>query len=111
MKVEQQRIGTVDVLTPVGTLIEQDAERFLKTLMARVRATNPRVVLDMHEVPYMDSAALEGLLTAAEELSESASALKLAGVTATCREILELTGLSARVRFFEDVQGAVKSFL
>jgi len=111
MKVEQQRIGTVDVFTPVGTLIDQDAERFLKTLLARVRSTNPRIVVDMHEVPYMDGGALEGLLTAADEQAEGASALKLAAVTPTCREILELTGLSSHFRFFEDVQAAVKSFL
>jgi anti-anti-sigma factor len=69
------------------------------------------MVLAMQEVPYADSSALEGLLAATDELHERASSLKLAGVTPTCREILELTGLSSHFRYFKDVQDAVKSFL
>jgi anti-anti-sigma factor len=111
MKVEQQQIGTVDVFTPVGALIDQDAERFARMLLDRLESANARAVVDLHEVPYMDSSALEGLLAASEEVADRATGLKLANVTPTCREILELTGLSNRFRFFESVQDAVKSFL
>lgn len=111
MKIEQLRVGSVDVLTPMGTLTDQDAEKFLKTLQQKLQASNPRVVLCLHEVPYMDSSALEGLLKASEDLAERATGLKLASVTPTCREIIELTGLSTRFRFFEGVEDAVKSFL
>ena len=111
MKIEQQQIGTVDVFSPIGALVDQDGESFVKTLGQRLKSANPRVVVAMHEVPYVDSAALEGLLNATEELQERASALKLANVTSTCREIFELTGVASRFRFFKDVQDAVKSFL
>ena len=111
MKIEQQQVGTVDVITPLGPLVDQDAETFSKTLLARVKSPNPRVVLAMQEVSYVDSDALEGLLAAADELKDRASSLKLATVTPTCREIFELTGLSARFCFFKDVQDAVKCFL
>jgi DNA-binding ferritin-like protein len=59
----------------------------------------------------MDSEALEGLYTAADRLAERASSLKVAAATATCREILELTGVATHLRFFRDVQDAVRSFL
>jgi len=111
MKIEQQQVGTVDVFTPMGPLVDQDGENFSKALLTRVKSPNPRIVLAMQEVPYVDSKALEGLLAATDELNERASSLKLATVTPTCREIYELTGLSARFRFFKDVQDAVKSFL
>lgn len=111
MKVEQQQIGTVDVFTPVGALIDQDAEHFARLLLDRLESANARAVVDLHEVPYMDSSALEGLLAASEEVADRATGLKLANVTPTCREILELTGLSNRFRFFESIQDAVKSFL
>jgi len=111
IKIEQQRVGSVDVLTPVGTLVDQDAEHFAKTLDAKLHSANPRVVVCMQEVPYMDSIALEGLNTAAETLADRATGLKLACVTPTCREILELTGLAPRLRFFEELQDAIKSFL
>lgn len=111
MKIERQQVGTVDVFTPVGALVDQDGEKFIKTLLARLKSANPRVVVSMNEVPYMDSAALTGLLDATDELSDRAMSLSLARVTSGCREILELTGLANRFRFFEDVQHAVRSFL
>ncbi len=111
MKVEQQTVGTVDVLTPVGALVDENSEQFCALILEHLHASNPRIVISMQEVPYMDSAALEGLLRATEELSDRAMSLKLAKVTPTCREILELTGLSAKFRFFNEVQDAVKSYL
>ena len=111
MKVEQQQIGTVDVLKPTGALVDEDAEQFLKTLNQRLRSPNPRVVVAMQEVPYVDSAALDGLLSATEAMQDYAMSLKLAAVSPTCREILELTGLSGRFRLFKNVEDAVKSFL
>ena len=111
MKIERQRVGTVDVLTPAGPLVDQDGEKFMAVVMDRLGSTSPRVVLSMQEVPYMDSVALEGLLMATEKLNEQATALKLANLTPTCREILELTGLAGRFRLFKDVSDAVKSFL
>lgn len=113
MKTEVRKIGTVDIFAPVGPLSDQDAESFCKALMARLapEAGNVRIGVAMQDVPYMDSAALEGLLAATETLGERGTCLKLAGVTPTCREIFELTGLSSRFRFFTSVEDVVKSFL
>lgn len=111
MKVERQKVGTVDVLRPIGPLIDQDVEPFAKALGERVRTPNPRVVVAMQEVPYLDSVALERLLEAADELSDRAMSLKLAGLSPACREILEITGLAGKFSLFTDVQDAVRSFL
>lgn len=111
MKVEQQRVGTVDVFTPLGALVDEDAEEFSRVLLERLRSPNPRVVVSLQDVPYMDGIALEGLLVAADDLMERATSLKLVNVTPTCREILELTALAGRFRFFQDTEDAVKSFL
>jgi len=111
MKIERSTVGTVDVLKPSAALIEDDATDFTKLLLARLKSPNPRVVVSLQDVPYMDSTALEGLLDGSDELAQRAAALKLAQVPPTCREILELTGLAGRFRFFEEVQDAVRSYL
>jgi len=59
----------------------------------------------------MDSTALNGLVAAADEMAARGTRLKLVAVSPTCREVLELTGLSQRFQFFEDPQDAVRSFL
>lgn len=111
MKIEQQQVGTVDVFAPVGPLVDQDGEAFAKLLLQRVQSSNPRVVVSMQGVPYMDSVAVEALLDATDGLADRATCLKIVEMTSTCREILELTGVAERFQFFEDVQDAVRSFL
>ena len=111
MKLEIKQVGTVDVLTPSGALVDEDAEGFARELLERLRSANPRVVVCMHKVPYVDSVALEGLLSASEELAERALTLNLARVPSTCREILTLTDLDSKFCFFESVEDAVRSYI
>jgi anti-anti-sigma factor len=111
MKIEHQQVGTVDVLTPSGALVDEDAEKFCGVLAKRLQSASPRVVLSLQDVPYLDSTALEGLLQASEDLAEQAMDLKLVRVTPACRDIFALTGLAGRFRFFDDVQDAVRSYL
>ncbi len=111
MKVDQQKIGTVDVLSPVGPLVDEGATAFAKVLLDRVRCPNPRVVVSLSESPYLDSTAVEGLVEASDQLADRAASLRLVETPATCREILELTGVAGQFSFFEDVHSAVRSFL
>ncbi len=96
---------------PDDALADAAAEEFTTRLKGELRGVNPRVVIGMEEVGYVDSVALEGLLDMADELSGRGAQLKLAGVTPTVREILEITGLSGRFQFFDGVDTAVRSFL
>lgn len=111
MKIERQLVGTVEVCAPLDALADEGSEEFANVLMSMLDSPNPRVVVAMNEVGFMDSKALEALLDAADELMDRSLTLKLAGTTPTCREIVELTGLSGRFQFFEDVDAAVRSFL
>lgn len=111
MKIGRQKVGTVEVLSPVGPLIDDDAKQFSKTLLERVKVPNPRLVVVLKEVPVLDSAALEALLDAADHLAPLATTLKLAELSPTCREVLELTGLAGRFRLFNETQDAVRSFI
>lgn len=111
MKVEYQTVGTVEVCKPVGALVDDDAQRFTEHLLTRANRTNSRFVISLHDVPYMDSQALEGLLNASDALHGQSDRLKLVSVAPTCREILEITGLASSFQFFENIEDAVRSFL
>ena len=54
MKIERQQVGTVDVLTPIGPLLDEEAESFAKLLIERVESPNARVVVSLQETPYLD---------------------------------------------------------
>lgn len=111
MKIEHQTFGTVDVCKPVGALVDEDSGEFCQHLLSRADRANGRFIVAMQEVPYIDSQALEGLLTAAEALQARSTRLKLVSVTPTCREILDITGLADHFQFFEHTEDAVRSFL
>lgn len=111
MKIERQEIGTIEVLNPVGAIVDDEVPEFRKLLLERIRGTNPRVVVSLQDVPYMDSEAIETLLDATDELASRAMVLKLAAVSSTCRELFGLTGTTDQFVFFANIQDAVRSFL
>jgi len=111
MKIQEQQKGAVTVLRPAGPITGEDAAQFRSRLM-NVRASSlGRLVVDVGAVPLLDSAALEALVEASRELGRSGQSLKLCGVNETLREVIRLTDLTSRFEYFEDVGGAVRSFL
>lgn len=111
MQIQEQKQGAVTVLRPVGPLIQDDAAQF-KTKLMDVRQTSlGRFVVDAAAVPYIDSAGLEALLDAHEELAKAGQSLKLCAVNETLREVFTLTELSGHFEHFEDAASAVRSFL
>jgi anti-anti-sigma factor len=111
MKIEEQRQGAVTVLKPQGPLVETDLKEFTTALSAAANANMGRCVLDLSEVPFVDSKGLESLLDATDEMARGGRALKLCCVDKTVRQVLELTGLIDQFEHFEDVNSAVRSFL
>lgn len=110
MKISESKVGTVDVMRIGGPLVDDDAEAFISLVKRKLDTPNPRIVLDMEQVAYLDSRGIEGLVETADELEQRGARLRLAAVSSTCREVLDLTGHAHRADFFEDAQTAVRSF-
>lgn len=70
-----------------------------------------RVVIDLSAAPYVDSVGLEALLDLSDQLEACGQTLRLACVSATVREVLDITGLTHRFEYFDDTNTAVRSFL
>ena len=111
MRVKEEKVGTVDVIVPGGPLTDEDSQEFIDVVEKHLQASNPRLVMNLKDVPYMDSHGLEVLLSVVQELRGRSMALKLAELAPTCREILDLTELLGEFEIFDDVDAAVRSFL
>jgi len=111
MDILEQRHGAVTVVKPQGPLILAEAEQFSRHVGEVMLRSLGRLVIDASAVAYVDSAGLESLVSATQELSASGRSLRLCGAGETLREVLELTGLSDRFEYYEDVNTAVRSFL
>ncbi len=111
MEIHEHQHGAVTVLRPDGPLNQADAELFKERLAMVLARSLGRVVLDMSEVPFVDSRGLEVLVDASDELANSGQVLKLCHVNETLREVLDLTGMGSHFEQYDEVNAAVRSFL
>ena len=111
MKIEQIRQGSVEVVTVVDTVTEDEAEELRTVVESAVHANAGRVVLNMTRTPYVDSRGLEALLACAESCRLSGRRLKLVGAADTLREIFEITDLEPEFEFFPDIEHAIRSYV
>jgi len=111
VKIDRLKVGSVSVIAPHGAITQTETEE----LSAIIETTRPpaagRVVLDMGDVPFADSRALETLWDFADRQRTAGQAAKLAAVADTFREILDLTDLLGEFEIFDSVDSAVRSFL
>ena len=111
MKIEQIRQGSVEVVTVVDTVTEDEAEELRTVVESAVHANAGRVILNMTRTPYVDSRGLEALLACAETCRLSGRRLKLVGAADTLREIFEITDLEPHFEFFPDIEHAIRSYV
>jgi len=111
VEITESRQGAVTVVKPAGPICQGDAEQFRVVVLEVLTRSLGRLVVDASAIAYVDSPGLESLLAATDELASGGRLLRVAGAGETLREVIELTDLSDRFEFFDDVQTAVRSFL
>ncbi len=109
MKVHCQPHGKVTVLVPHGPLVTDEVVYLRCSIEEAVASAAKRVVIDMADVPYLDSAGIELLLETCGLQLSTAQRPKLAAFSETCREALELTDVLPRLEAFDSVDSALRS--
>jgi len=103
--------GAVTVVKPMGPITVNEMDEIENRLNALSRDWTKRVVLNMSEVAFLDSAGLELILRHNREFAERGLKLKLCGLSEITEKILSLTRLIQRFEIFPDSSSAVRSFL
>lgn len=111
MKVDIQRLGSVTVLSPRGAITLDESEKLEHLLREHGNRTSGRLVLEMSQVPVVDSRTLEVLWDFADRQRSMGQAAKLASVPELCREIFELTGVAPYLDIYDSSESAVRSFI
>jgi anti-anti-sigma factor len=73
MKIQTEAHGNVHVIVPHGPLVSDDVDDFRRTVETAMVGQGMRVVLDLTDVPYLDSIGIE---TIAELCDVSLSAAR-----------------------------------
>jgi anti-sigma B factor antagonist len=111
LNLAEKEVNGVTVLQLAGrvTLGEESAHlrAKLKDILSQGKT---RLVLDLAEVTYIDSAGLGTLVAGFTSAQNQGANLKLANLTKRFREQLNITKLVTIFDVYENVQDAVKSF-
>ena len=111
MKIDVHQMGSVTVLSPHGTIAQDEVDSFTQVLEDRRCRSSGRLVLDFANVAFLDSRGVEAVWDFADRQREGGQTSKLAAVPELCREILELTGLAEHLDIFDACESAVRSFV
>jgi anti-anti-sigma factor len=105
-----EKQGAVGVVRPKGPIEAKHCDEFKRTVLQGLGAGRPMLVVDLHDVPLMDSVGLETLVDIREALESRGGAMKLAAVNPLCADILRVTGVGSQFEQHLQVRTAVGSF-
>ena len=111
LEIKEKESGGVTVLTLSGRVVLGDESNHLRTKLKDLLSKGKtRVVLDLAEVKYIDSAGLGTLVAGYTSAQNQGAAVKLANLTKKFDEQLHITKLVTVFDVYESAEAAVKSF-
>jgi anti-sigma B factor antagonist len=97
------------VLDIAGRVTLEDAPEFLETLVFLLKKEKPRrVVVNMTDVSYIDSAGIACLVEALKLARDSKIAFALFGLGPVARDVLELTKLISVFEVYDTEEEALR---
>jgi anti-sigma B factor antagonist len=109
MRLDVYQTGSATILTAREAIVQAECEQLRSVVIEAMGSGRGRIVLDMAEAPYIDSAGLELLCDLHDVAAERGGSFKLAAPNEICQEILRITDLRERFAVYETVEQAAKS--
>lgn len=111
MKIKETKLGLISILALVGSLVEEHSDLLKERLDQCLNAGDLRVLIDLKEVPLIDSAGLELLWDALMKFRKIGGTLKLVSASPLLMDILLATKMTNIFEIFSDQEKAYRSFL
>jgi anti-anti-sigma factor len=109
LEIHVQDAGTYTLCRPVGELDAYTVGQFREALAEL--AVLPRVLIDLSEVPFMDSAGLGALIGGIRRAREADGEVTVACSRPTLTRLLHTTGFDRIVPVTETVDDAIEALL
>jgi len=111
MQIEERAVGDVVVLDLKGRVTLGDGDELLKDKVnSLVNRGFKKIVLNLAEVPYVDSAGLGEIVRTYTTVSRQGGSLKLLNLTKRISDLLAITKLLTVFETFDTESDAIKSF-
>ena len=111
MQISERAVGDVVLLDVKGRITLGDGDEMLKDKVnAVVNAGKKKIILNLADVPYVDSAGLGEIVRTYTTVSRQGGSLKLLNLTKRISDLLSITKLLTVFETFDSEPEAVKSF-
>jgi anti-sigma B factor antagonist len=111
MHIEERVVGDVTVLDLKGRITLGEGDELLTDKVnSLLNQGRTRLVLNLAEVPYVDSAGLGAIVRTYTTVSRQGGSLKLVNLTKRITDLLAITKLLTVFETFESETDAVRSF-
>ena len=106
----RQTDSGITVLAPSGRLDVVGAPALKEAVSEAMKNGQPRLVIDMEGVTFVDSSGLGSVVSARKQVRTSKGDLRLAAPNQQVRVVLELTTLDRVFPYFATVEEALTDF-
>jgi anti-sigma B factor antagonist len=110
MQISEKTVKDVVVLSIRGKILMGEDIAIKKKIDELVEKGQTKVVVDLAEVPYIDSSGLGELIRCFTTVKRAGGSLKLANLTQKIVDLLTITKLVTVFDYFNSVDEAVASF-
>jgi len=111
MKIVERKVGDVLILDLHGKIMIGEGDDALREAITRiVDGGQSRIVLNLADVPYVDSAGLGEIVRCYTTVSRKGGRLKLLNLTKKIKDLLSITKLLTVFETYDTEDEAVKSF-
>jgi len=111
MQIEERKTGDVVVLDLKGKITLGEGDELLKDKVnSLVNQGHKKIVLNLADVPYIDSAGLGEIVQSYATVTKNGGKLKLLNVTKRIKDLLSITKLLTVFETYESEDEAVRSF-
>jgi len=111
MQIDERKLGEVVILDLKGKLTLGDGDELLRSkINGLVAAGQKRIVLNLGEVPYIDSAGLGEVVRSYTTVKKHDGVLKLLSLTKRIKDLLAITKLLTVFDAYDTETDAVMSF-
>jgi anti-sigma B factor antagonist len=111
MQIQERPVGDVVVLDLKGKITLGEGDELLKDKVnSLVNQGHKKIILNLAEVPYIDSAGLGEVVRTYTTVSRQGGSLKLLNLTKRITDLLSITKLLTVFETFDSENDAVRSF-
>ena len=111
MQIHQRSVGDVTIIDINGKMTLGEGDELLRDKVnSLIQQGQKKLILNLAEVPYIDSAGLGEIVRTYTTVSRQGGSLKLLNLTKRIQDLLLITKLLTVFETFDSEEEAIKSF-